>query len=289
MIAFIYRWTNIENSMKYIGSHIGDIDDGYIGSGKYFINAYRKNPDSFRREILEIIEGDDVKYRIKDLEEYYLNKYNVSEDPLYYNISTKYFGGDIYSGLSPDDKKNMIEKTVDGGKKDREKNPQKYISSYLKMSLTKRAESKIVNQFSMDGNLLNSYTCIEEASEKNNISKGNIHSVINGNRKSAGGYRWSINDYPNPLEYKKSGRPLGVKNSSRIERNHVNKIKMTVIQCDLLGNVINEWDSAKDAADHLGLSSGSINHFINGRKPKKGNYGGFIWKKGNLCKYTEYK
>lgn len=33
--------------MKYIGSHIGDINDGYIGSGKYFINAYNKNPEFF--------------------------------------------------------------------------------------------------------------------------------------------------------------------------------------------------------------------------------------------------
>jgi hypothetical protein len=42
------------------------MDDGYIGSGKYFINSYNKNPEFFSREILEVIEGPYVKERIKE-------------------------------------------------------------------------------------------------------------------------------------------------------------------------------------------------------------------------------
>jgi hypothetical protein len=275
--------------MKYIGSHIGDIDDGYIGSGKYFINSYKKNPNIFLREILEIIEGEDIKNRIKDLEEYYLSKYEVSNNPLYYNISSKYFGGDVYSGLDEKDKKEMIRKTVSRGKEDRLKNPEKYKESYNKMSSTKRRKSRGINQFDMDGNFLNSYLCIEEAWEKTNISKGNIHSAINGSRNSAGGYRWSNKNLPNPIINKTLGRPNGKKNKSPIKRKHVNIVKLTILQYDLIGNLIKKWDSSKEAADSLGISSGCINHFVNGRIPKSGNYGGFIWKKGNLIKVTEYK
>jgi hypothetical protein len=275
--------------MKYIGSHIGDIDDGYIGSGKYFINSYKKNPNIFLREILEIIEGEDIKNRIKDLEEYYLSKYEVSNNPLYYNISSKYFGGDVYSGLDEKDKKEMIRKTVSRGKEDRLKNPEKYKESYNKMSSSKRRKSRGINQFDMDGNFLNSYLCIEEAWEKTNISKGNIHSAINGSRNSAGGYRWSNKNLPNPIINKTLGRPNGKKNKSPIKRKHVNIVKLTILQYDLIGNLIKKWNSSKEAADSLGISSGCINHFVNGRIPKSGNYGGFIWKKGNLIKVTEYK
>lgn len=52
-IGFIYQWTNISNNKKYIGSHNGSIDDGYVGSGKYFQSAYKKSPELFKREILE--------------------------------------------------------------------------------------------------------------------------------------------------------------------------------------------------------------------------------------------
>ena len=53
--------------------------------------------------------------------------------------------------------------------------------------------------------------------------------------------------------------------------------------------MIKIWDSSKEAADFLNINSGCINHFINGRIPKKGNYKGFIWKKGDIIKITRYK
>ena len=37
---------------------MGHIDDGYIGSGSYFKNAYKKDKGSFRRRILEYVTGD---------------------------------------------------------------------------------------------------------------------------------------------------------------------------------------------------------------------------------------
>jgi len=53
MIGFIYKWTNLINGKMYIGSHKGTIDDGYIGSGKYFNHALNKyGIENFTREIL---------------------------------------------------------------------------------------------------------------------------------------------------------------------------------------------------------------------------------------------
>jgi len=275
--------------MQYIGSHIGDIDDGYVGSGKYFINAYNKNPEFFSREILEFIEGDDVKSIIKEREEYYLNIYEVSKNPLYYNITERYFGGDVYSGLNEEDKKIMMDKTVKKTKEDRANNPEKWRLIYDKMSKTKRDKSSYINQFDINGILISTYSCIEEAHEMTGISKGNIHSVLIGKRNNAGGFRWSYTDVPNLLINKKRGRPNGVRNKNKMERSHTNVRKLEVIQYDLEGDLIRIWESSLEASRELGLSSGSINHFINGRKPKSGNYGGFIWEKGNNITYTIYK
>jgi len=51
-LGFVYRWTDSSNGMYYVGSHKGDIDYGYVGSGKRFKPAYNKRPKAFEREIL---------------------------------------------------------------------------------------------------------------------------------------------------------------------------------------------------------------------------------------------
>jgi hypothetical protein len=79
--AFVYEWTNIENGMKYIGSHKGNIDDGYISSSKIFITEYKKNPQIFIRNILAT--GSIVEMR--ELETKLLVECDASKNTMYYN------------------------------------------------------------------------------------------------------------------------------------------------------------------------------------------------------------
>lgn len=287
MKAFIYQWVNTENQMKYIGSHIGDENDGYIGSGKYFRNAYDLNPSIFKREILGVITITDYS-QIKKLEESYLNKVDAANNPLYYNITNKYYGGDTFSNRSRSDQLKSIEKSMAGMKKHMSDNPEFWSEVYDKMSKTKRLKSKIIYQFDVKGNFIKNYTCIEEAYEDLKISKGNIHSALNGSRNIAGGFRWSYSNKPNDIIKNKTGRPIGSKNSSKIKRKHVNITTVQVLQKSLDGSLIKIWDSAKDAAEELSLSKGMIQHFINGRSSKD-NYGGFVWVKGNKVNKIIYK
>jgi len=53
---------------------------------------------------------------------------------------------------------------------------------------------KSVIQYTMSGKYVCSYNSIVEAAGKMSISKGNIVSVLKGNRKSAGGYKWKYNN-----------------------------------------------------------------------------------------------
>lgn len=50
--AFVYKWTNKENGMYYIGKHKGTDNDGYISSGKAFLSSYNADPDMFYRDIV---------------------------------------------------------------------------------------------------------------------------------------------------------------------------------------------------------------------------------------------
>jgi len=52
---FVYITTNLVNRKRYVGEHTTiNINDTYLGSGTYFINAVNKyGRENFKREILE--------------------------------------------------------------------------------------------------------------------------------------------------------------------------------------------------------------------------------------------
>jgi group I intron endonuclease len=79
---FIYITTNLKNGKQYVGSHAGDINDSYLGSGKILLYALKKHGrENFKREILEVC---DPNYNLL-LEEKYIKKYNTLK-PNGYNI-----------------------------------------------------------------------------------------------------------------------------------------------------------------------------------------------------------
>lgn len=96
--------------MYYLGSHLGVPEDGYIGSGVYFRNAYLKRPASFKRRILEsCIPSKDLL----DREQAWLSLINVDElGKKYYNLKKVAAGGDIVSHLSADKKEAHREKSI---------------------------------------------------------------------------------------------------------------------------------------------------------------------------------
>lgn len=89
-------WTNIENNLKYIGSHKGHVNDGYIGSGKRFQNAIKKHGiHKFRRDILEFVDDAGL---IMQTEQKYLDMMVKVDPNRYYNISLQAGGGDCGNG-----------------------------------------------------------------------------------------------------------------------------------------------------------------------------------------------
>lgn len=102
--GFIYLWYDTIKKKYYLGSHIGSLNDGYIGSNAHLKNAYKKRPETFKRRILESHNVITSKQLLKR-EQMWLNLIKPQElSSKYYNKKTFAAGGDIVSQL-PEEKR----------------------------------------------------------------------------------------------------------------------------------------------------------------------------------------
>lgn len=86
--GFVYKWTNLVNGKWYIGSHKGDIHDGYTASGRRIQIAFSKyGLESFQREIL--YEGENFRQEEDEL----LKMLDAANDPNSYNLKNDAIGG----------------------------------------------------------------------------------------------------------------------------------------------------------------------------------------------------
>jgi len=81
MDSFVYCWTDKKNNKLYVGSHKGSIDDGYVCSGKYMLEEYKKRPEDFTRQI--IAEGN--LSDIRKLEAKILKSVGAAKNDQFYN------------------------------------------------------------------------------------------------------------------------------------------------------------------------------------------------------------
>ena len=97
--GFIYIWFDKLKRMYYIGSHHGDENDGYTGSGTYFTRAYTKRPHHFRRRIVEVVHTREDLLRT---EQRWLDM--IKDDELgkrYYNLKKIAKGGSVKGKRKP--------------------------------------------------------------------------------------------------------------------------------------------------------------------------------------------
>ena len=62
------------------------------------------------------------------------------------------------------------------------------------MNIDKLSIQKEINQYDLQGKLVNTYPSLAEAEKMTGIRKSTICSVCKGKGKTAGGYRWSYAD-----------------------------------------------------------------------------------------------
>lgn len=141
-------------------------------------------------------------------------------------------------------------------------------------------------QFSIDGVYIREWSSISSAHKELKIN--NISSACNGNYRVAGGFRWKYKkDWDgknlNPLPEKDKITEVNKETLSKTFIK-INKNKKAVVQLDLEGNFIKEWDSATSAENELGISN--LSGVCSG---KLNTAGGFRWEYSKNYYSTDFK
>jgi len=219
----IYQTTNLKTNIKYIGKDKNN-NPKYLGSGTDLKNAIKEyGRDNFEKIILEYC------LNIEELiqkESYWLQKYDVENNPNFYNKTNKPFGN---SGLS-EETKNKISKALKGyvhsnehndnvrkgrigikckpykTRKDKGlkhiKTPGIKLGAPVGRKLSEEHKNNIKNnrqncilskikpiiQKDLDGNILKMWDSITEAKKKTGII--GIPNVLTNKAKTAGKFRW---------------------------------------------------------------------------------------------------
>lgn len=133
----------------------------------------------------------------------------------------------------------------------------RYKDEWFDLGLDKLDEhSKKVTQYDLKGNFIRHFDSIKEALESLDSKHANISSCCSGLCKSAGGFIWRYYGDEPPKKYS-------------------NKTIRAVLQYDLLGNLISEYDSLIEAANVTGSNSNGIQMCCVGKYKHSNN---FIWK-----------
>jgi group I intron endonuclease len=112
-MAYVYIIINNINGKKYVGSsRKSQIDENYYGSGKLIKNALKKyGKENFTRDILWQGEGN-----ARDVESYWLEYFDASSNPMFYNMTNDARGGDLHK----EDTKRTVSEKLTGRKLSKE-------------------------------------------------------------------------------------------------------------------------------------------------------------------------
>lgn len=184
----VYKHTNKTNGKVYIGITCQRIHDRWKGGhgyrSQYFSRAIKKYGwDGFVHEIVaENLSKEDAC----ELERILIKSYRSTETEYGYNQALGGDGGGMYNKHHSESAKKKISKArkENGFTEDHKK----HISESKQGA--KHHLAKKVYQYTKDGEFIREWDYMSLAAKELNINKGNIGSVCNGDRKTAGGFIW---------------------------------------------------------------------------------------------------
>lgn len=124
--------------------------------------------------------------------------------------------------------------------------------------------SRSISQYDINGNLLAQYETLMDAHRKTGLDFKNISKALRGHRKTAYGYVWKFND-DKDITYK-TRKPYS---------KDVNRVRKPIVQLDLNGNFVAEYNSIAEAFRDNGFKCiTNINQCLSGKS--KSAYG-YVW------------
>ena len=205
----IYLTTHIPTGKKYIGKDVSN-SPSYFGSGAEIKQIIKTEGKS--NLVKTILEHCDCKEDLAKREEFWLQKFDVENNPMFMNRTNKAFGN---SGLTEETKlkiklsslgkpkstearnnmsKGRTGKTRNQTKIRSDKGKPRGASPWVSESLkTRNREStlKPVIQYDLEGNLIREYKSAQEAKDITNLK---IQNALTGITKTSGGYIWKYKE-----------------------------------------------------------------------------------------------
>lgn len=258
---YIYLTTNLINNKKYIGKHIGSLDDDYLGSGISIHRAIEKyKKENFKKEILYIAK-DEEEMNLK--EKYYISYYNAVEDPNFYNIADGGQGGYVTKGYTPEQREEVNKKISESLKG--EKHPQygKPLSDEQKEKISKS---------------LKEYWTEERRKERSEKYTGELNPMYGKHQtKESQEKRIAHTDFASyrTEEYrqKMSKATSGEKNGNYGNVGEKAKNGVHIQMLDEQGNLIKEFNTKKLVLEFLNVKGhNALNKAIKEKKLYKGYY-----------------
>ena len=137
-------------------------------------------------------------------------------------------------------------------------NIESFIKKYKQDTRYDNYCKKIV-QVDADGNIVNVWKSVGEASEELKISREAVSKRINGKIKGNDTLFLFAYDYYNSVSQKDIVKCIGKQKEKSQRRS------LKIVQLDKNNNFIKEWESIKSAASELGICTSSIWNCINGK------------------------
>lgn len=264
-MGLIYLMTNKINGLQYVGQTSLSLNNRMTGHrheakvcipNVYFVRAMHKYGfDNFEVQILE----ECLDEQLDEREIFWIAEYDTFLGPGYNSTrggsgNKKILNSDIfelwnlgYTRSEIADKLNCNPATVTNGL--RALNISENLVRSRSQSLTCR--KKEILQYDLTGELINKYSCVDEAARAINHSPGIIRQVCNHHIATAFGYIWCHSDEPKDIQQLIAEIPVSKKNHS-------------VTRYDLQGNIIKTYISCAEAARELNVHNSSIENAAKG-------------------------
>jgi group I intron endonuclease len=249
----IYMTTNLVNGKKYIGRDSKN-NPKYIGSGRLLKKAIKKyGKSSFKKEILEVCSSYEELIK---REEYWLNYYDVGNNPIFYNANNCSNGGPLFFG------RKHIEVTR------------------KKMSESRRGEGNVMwgKQHSQETRIKISENLIGKMSGEKNPMYGK-----RGKDSPAFG-RKHTQDTKRKIGEKLKGRIFTEETKSRISKTRIersiskgeNNPNFKGYSVCIVGDYIGQRKTATEWGKILNMDSSGFRLHLYGKRYKKGIKGNFF-------------
>lgn len=261
--AYIYKKTIIATGKSYIGKHNGN-NPYYKGSGTEWKKDYKayvinREEDIFE-EILEYVEDLTL---LNEREKFWLDYFDVQNNSNFYNLTNNNYGPTVCTQEHKD--------KISIANKDKTK-PLNFLQNIMKPVL----------QYDLNNNFIKEYKSVTEACSE--LKLHNIGATCRKEYTSCGGFIFRYKTDPLPQDYI---LPLNKNKNKKREDWVCDKLKVPrpskqtpIIQYDIEGNYIKNWDSIRQASLQLKINPGGISSCCSGKTKQTNN---FIFKFKNQC------